>query len=140
MAQSRPTTTTDGGKALAKTIVDLEKRVRTLELREDPTDGGGGGVLARGARSTTTRLGRWQGYRRLCAGSATSIDEQSGGFTLVDSMTLALPDSALRGGVVVQVLFPFTNPYTGGYFGRLGALAQAARSPSRTASATTPSY
>jgi hypothetical protein len=36
MAQSRPTTTTDGAKALAKTIVDLQKRVRTLELREDP--------------------------------------------------------------------------------------------------------
>jgi hypothetical protein len=42
MAQSRPTTTTDGAKALAHEITSLRRRVRELELRPDPTGGGGG--------------------------------------------------------------------------------------------------
>jgi hypothetical protein len=44
MAQSRPTTTTDGAKALAHEFTSLKRRVRDLELRPDPSGSGSGPV------------------------------------------------------------------------------------------------
>src|SRR4051812_6708887 len=116
MAQSRPTTTTDGGKALAKTIVDLQKRVRTLELREDPTPTGGGGS---GAWMTIDHNSTWadgSSFGAYAQIGDVSISDQSGGFTLIDSQTLALPDGVYVVEWSFEFWFPFTNPYTT-YFG-----------------------
>lgn len=41
MAQTRPKTTTDGAKAIARTITDHGRRIRDLELHPDPVGGGG---------------------------------------------------------------------------------------------------
>jgi hypothetical protein len=111
MAQSRPTTTTDGGKALAKTITGLDRRVRTLELREDPATGGGGGSGAwcRLENNGWANGGGIGAYARL---GDSSIDEQSGGFTEVDSMTLALPEGLYVVEWSFKFIFLFTNPYT----------------------------
>jgi hypothetical protein len=123
MAQSRPTTTTDGGKALAKTIVDLQKRVRTLELREDPTGGGGGGTSGAWAQIDNNRDwedGSGAGAYAQVADMSTLAD--TGGFTQIDPVTLALPVGLYVVEWSFKFWFPFVNPYSGGYTGQGWAL------------------
>jgi hypothetical protein len=124
MAQSRPTTTTDGGKALAKTIVDLQKRVRTLELREDPTGGGGGGGTSAGWAQVDNKRDWVDGSGAGAYAQIADIDTfaDSGGFTLVDPSTLALPVGLYMIEWSLKFWFPFVNPYSGGYTGTGWAL------------------
>jgi hypothetical protein len=84
MAQSRPITTTDGAKALAKTIVDLQKRVRTLELREDPATGGGTSAVRNWAVAYGTSTSGWAYNGSLTVPRLRSLDQSpGGGFSLV---------------------------------------------------------
>jgi hypothetical protein len=99
MATSRPTTTTDGGKALAHEIVSLQRRVRTLELREDPTSTGGSNVYAIiESESWITAAYAGAGFDWPVLGTTVdNISAQSGGFEIMDVsgelfQTIVLPE------------------------------------------------
>jgi hypothetical protein len=105
MAQSRPTTTTDGAKALGREI----------------SSGGGG--------EDVDELGAWciidqnaGGWVDGTAGAyaqaplSTGVIEQSGGFTVINPTTLELP----LGLFVVEWSFDFSFPFLGAYGGYFG--------------------
>jgi hypothetical protein len=119
MAQSRPTTTTDGAKALAKTITGLDRRVRTLELREDPT-GGGGGTSGRWAE--LQGRGWVAGASGFAQANLGGIWDQSsgGGFTSDGAETVTVPHGRYIVQWVFEFSFLFENPFAGfpsTYFG-----------------------
>jgi hypothetical protein len=126
MAQSRPTTTTDGAKALAKTITTSRSAsARSSSARTRPAAAAAVVDPARGAIDHNAG-GGWtaQASAPTRRHRRPASIEQSGGFTLVDSTTLALPlglyvwSGRSSSGSRSPTLL-------GGYFGtRLGALAQ----------------
>jgi hypothetical protein len=103
---------------LLKRYATLESRVRSLELRPVPVSTGGAGAPS-GAWCLLSNNRDWvDGTVGFYAQMADMTPwDQSGGFSLVDPQTLALP----AGLYVIEWTFTFefffANPYGSGFFG-----------------------